>query len=126
MNTGDKQAISSWQVVVYDDCVSFKRVDDGQMLESYPHVSISKAAVYAMAIVHGLQPPRDFRPCDKPIEAHGDDEIKEAETDLLKAQQRCLEQKTHFMVGAIHKCEPSTDNQLRSEQFIVAALRMGS
>ncbi|WP_173919081.1 hypothetical protein [Pseudomonas sp. Irchel s3h17] len=26
-----KQAISSWEVVVYDDCVRFKRVDHGRM-----------------------------------------------------------------------------------------------
>lgn len=68
MNTRDKQVISSWQMVVYDDHVSFRRVDNGQMQESYPPVPISKAAVYAAAIVHGLEPPRDLRPCDKPID----------------------------------------------------------
>ena len=67
MNTRDKRVISTWQVVVYDNCVSFKRVDNGQMQESYPPVPLSKAAVYAAAIVHGLQPPRDLRVCDKPI-----------------------------------------------------------
>lgn len=67
MDTMDKQIISSWQMIVYDDCVSFKRVDNGRLQEGYPPVSVSKAAVYAAAIVHGLQPPRDLRLCDKPI-----------------------------------------------------------
>ena len=58
-----KQAISSWEVVVYDDCVRFKRVDQGQMQEAYPPVPTATAAVYAAAIVHGLQPPRDIRLC---------------------------------------------------------------
>lgn len=63
-----KRIVSDWQVVVYDDCVSFKRVDNGRMQESYPPVPISKAAVYAAAIVQGLQPPRDLRVCDKPVD----------------------------------------------------------
>ena len=63
-----ERAISSWEVVVYDDCVHFKRVDNGRMQEGYPPVPVSKAAVYAAAIIHGLQPPRDLRPCDKPID----------------------------------------------------------
>lgn len=67
MDTRDKQVISSWQVVVYDDCVSFKRVDNGQMQESYPPVATSIAAVYAAAIIQGLQPPRHLRLCDEPI-----------------------------------------------------------
>lgn len=35
MNLIEKPVISSWQVVVYEDCVSFKRVDNGRMQESY-------------------------------------------------------------------------------------------
>ncbi|WP_143497495.1 hypothetical protein [Pseudomonas sp. Irchel s3h17] len=62
-----KQAISSWEVVVYADCVRFKRVDHGRMQEAYPPVPTATAAVYAAAIVNGLQPPRDIRPCGKPI-----------------------------------------------------------
>lgn len=68
MEIQDKQAISSWQMVVYDDCVSFRRMGNGQIEESYPPVPISKATVYATAIVNGLQPPRDLRPCDKLID----------------------------------------------------------
>lgn len=67
MDKQNKTVVSSWQVVVYDDCVSFRRVDNGRLQESYPPVPASKAAVYATAIVHGLQPPRDLRLCDKPI-----------------------------------------------------------
>jgi hypothetical protein len=68
MSMNTKQAISSWEVVVYDDCVRFKRVDNGRTQEGYPPVSVSKAAVYAAAIIHGLQPPRDLRLCGKPID----------------------------------------------------------
>lgn len=68
MEAIDKQVISTWQVVVYDNCVSFKRFDNGQIQEGYPPVPTSKAAVYAAAIVHGLQPPRDLRLCDKSID----------------------------------------------------------
>lgn len=68
MDIRDKQPISSWAVDVYDDRVSFKRIHNGRTEESYPPVSISRAAVYAAAIVGGLQPPRDLRPCDTPID----------------------------------------------------------
>lgn len=67
MDIKSKQIISSWEMVVYDDCVSFKRVDNGRMQESYPPVPTTKAAIYATAIVSGLQPPRDLRLCDKPF-----------------------------------------------------------
>lgn len=69
MDIRDKQPISSWVMDVYDDRVSFTRVGkDGRVVEGYPPVSTAKAAVYATAIVNGLQPPRDLRPCDTPID----------------------------------------------------------
>lgn len=68
MNTRDKPVISSWEMVVYGDCVSFRRIGNGRIEESYPPVPLSKAAVYAAAIVNGLQPPRDLRLCDRPID----------------------------------------------------------
>ena len=57
---------SKWIVVVHEDRVHFKRFENGAIVESYAPVSPVKAAVYATAIVNGLQPPRDLRPCDKP------------------------------------------------------------
>lgn len=68
MDIRDKQPISSWTVDVYDDRVSFRRIGNGRIEESYPPVSIPTAAVYATAIVSGLQPPRDLRSCDTPID----------------------------------------------------------
>ncbi|VVP61738.1 hypothetical protein PS870_06429 [Pseudomonas fluorescens] len=65
MDIRGKQIISSWEMVVYVDCVSFKRVDNGRMQESYPPVPTAKAAVYVAAIVNGLEPPRVIRACDK-------------------------------------------------------------
>ncbi|WP_447874662.1 hypothetical protein [Serratia fonticola] len=57
---------SKWVVVVREDRVHFRRFENGAMVESYAPVSPAKATVYATAIVNGLQPPRDLRPCDKP------------------------------------------------------------
>ncbi|MFL1502118.1 hypothetical protein ACI77N_13110 [Pseudomonas sp. S191] len=69
MDIRDKQPISSWMMDVYDDRVSFTRVGkDGRVVEGYPPVSTAKAVVYAAAIVSGLQPPRDLRPCDTQID----------------------------------------------------------
>lgn len=64
---GKKGALSKWIMVVFEDQVHFSRFENGAKLESYAPVPVSKAAVYAAAIVNGLQPPRDLRQCDKPI-----------------------------------------------------------
>lgn len=63
-----KDVLSKWVVVVYEDQVHFERFEDGAMVENYAPVSPAKASVYAAAIVNGLQPPRDLRLCDKPID----------------------------------------------------------
>ncbi|MDA5499940.1 ClpX C4-type zinc finger protein [Yersinia aleksiciae] len=62
-----KGALSKWIMVVFEDRVYFDRFENGAKIEGYAPVSVSKAAVYAAAIVNGLQPPRDLRGCDKPI-----------------------------------------------------------
>lgn len=66
-NADDSTLISDWSIQVYSDKVLFTRIKDGAMKEGYAPVSLAKAAVYATAIVNGLQPPRDLRQCDKPI-----------------------------------------------------------
>ncbi|HHL2526016.1 TPA: hypothetical protein ACQ317_001900 [Yersinia enterocolitica] len=65
---GKKGALSKWIMVVFEDRVCFSRFENGTKIESYAPVLVSKAAVYAAAIVNGLQPPRDLRGCDKPID----------------------------------------------------------
>ncbi|NAV73987.1 hypothetical protein FGF91_24360, partial [Salmonella sp. zj-f60] len=60
--------LSKWIVVVYEDRVCFERFGDGVNLESYAPVPPAKAAVYAAAIVNGLEPPKCLRPCDKPTD----------------------------------------------------------
>ncbi|QLH62279.1 hypothetical protein [Serratia symbiotica] len=60
--------LSKWIVVVYEDRICFERFGDGVTLESYAPVTPAKAAVYATAIVNGLEPPGDLRPCDKPTD----------------------------------------------------------
>lgn len=67
MSAEEKTVISRWEIVVCTDRVLFTRVDNGLMQESYPPVPMAKAAIYAAAIVSGLQPPRDIRPCDPAI-----------------------------------------------------------
>ncbi|ELW7390519.1 hypothetical protein [Yersinia intermedia] len=62
-----KGALSKWIMVVFEGWVYFRRFENGATVESYAPVPVSKAAVYAAAIVNGLQPPRDLRECDKPI-----------------------------------------------------------
>ncbi|CNE43442.1 ClpX C4-type zinc finger protein [Yersinia kristensenii] len=62
-----KGALSKWIMVVFEDRVCFDRFENGAKTEGYAPVPLSKAAVYATAIVNGLQPPRDLRECDKPI-----------------------------------------------------------
>ncbi|CNK92447.1 Uncharacterised protein [Yersinia pseudotuberculosis] len=62
-----KSALSKWVMVVFEDRVCFSRFENGARIEGYAPVPVSKAAVYAAAIVNGLQPPRDLRGCDKPI-----------------------------------------------------------
>jgi hypothetical protein len=63
MSVEEKTIISRWEIVVCADSVLFARVDDG-VRENYPPVPMAKAAVYAAAIVSGLQPPRDIHPCE--------------------------------------------------------------
>ena len=60
--------LSKWIVVVYEDQVCFERFGDGITLEGYAPVPPAKAAVYAAAIVNGLEPPKYLRPCDKPTD----------------------------------------------------------
>ncbi|MEN4911425.1 hypothetical protein [Erwinia amylovora] len=60
--------LSKWIVVVYEDRVCFERFGDGVMLEGYAPVPPAEAAVYAAAIVNGLEPPKGLRQCDKPTD----------------------------------------------------------
>lgn len=60
--------LSKWIVVVYEDRVCFERFGDGVKLEGYAPVPPAEAAVYATAIVNGLQPPKGLRQCDKPTD----------------------------------------------------------
>ncbi|EFM0017718.1 hypothetical protein DI17_003541 [Escherichia coli] len=64
----DNDPLSKWIVVVYEDQVCFERFGDGITLEGYAPVPPAKAAVYAAAIVNGLEPPKYLRPCDKPTD----------------------------------------------------------
>lgn len=65
----DSTLISEWSIQVYSDKVLFTRIKkNGAWIERYAPVSLAKAAVYATAIVNGLQPPRDLRQCDKQID----------------------------------------------------------
>lgn len=64
----DNDPLSKWIVVVYEDRVCFERFGDGVKLEGYVPVPPAEAAVYAAAIVNGLEPPKYLRPCDKPID----------------------------------------------------------
>jgi hypothetical protein len=64
----DSKLISEWSVTVFSDKVHFIRIKNGAKTENYAPVSISKAAVYATAIVNGLRPPRDLYQCDIPTD----------------------------------------------------------
>ncbi|CCV45136.1 ClpX C4-type zinc finger protein [Yersinia enterocolitica] len=63
-----KGALSKWVVVVFEDRVCFSRFENGARIEGYAPVPVSKAAVYAAAIVNGLRPPRDLYQCDIPTD----------------------------------------------------------
>lgn len=58
----------SWVIQLGKNEVQFNRVIDGRIEESYAPVNYVKANVYAAAILNGLQPPRDLRLSDKPID----------------------------------------------------------
>lgn len=64
----DNDPLSKWIVVVYEDRVCFERFGGGVKLEGYAPVPPAEAAVYATAIVNGLEPPKGLRQCDKPTD----------------------------------------------------------
>ena len=56
-----------WMLKVNDSGVELTRLHEGKPVERYRRVDHSTGAVYAAAIIHGFQPPRDLRHCGKPI-----------------------------------------------------------
>jgi len=60
-----KEREEKWEIDISGDSFTFKRVINGRVEESYAAVNTAKAAIYANAIIHGFQPPRDLRSFDK-------------------------------------------------------------
>ncbi|MEO7065364.1 MAG: hypothetical protein ABI114_00485 [Rhodanobacter sp.] len=58
---------STWIIEVEHDGVRMTRLNDGKPCENYPKMTHRKAAVYAVAITQGIQPPRDLLECDGPL-----------------------------------------------------------
>lgn len=58
---------STWTIEVTEAGVRFLRIHQGRVVETYGVVDAKKAAVYAVAIVNGYQPPRALRDQGEPI-----------------------------------------------------------
>ena len=56
----------SWTIEISEENFTFTRQLNGKTQESYAPVTRSKASIYASAIIHGFQPPRDLRNFDTP------------------------------------------------------------
>ncbi|KLF03342.1 hypothetical protein YA24_09000 [Klebsiella aerogenes] len=54
-----------WVIEISGGRYMFTRELNGVVDETYSPVSKEKAAVFASAIIHGFQPPRDLRSLDK-------------------------------------------------------------
>jgi phosphoribosylformylglycinamidine (FGAM) synthase-like enzyme len=63
----DKSTLSQWFIEVKENGVRFTRMHEGRPVEDYGVVPLEKAAIYAVAITQGFQPPRALLACDKPI-----------------------------------------------------------
>ncbi|MCV6612892.1 MAG: hypothetical protein OIF55_19220 [Amphritea sp.] len=49
---------SGWVIVEFDGRFIFQRFEGGQLIESYRSVEAGTAALYAVAITQGFEPPR--------------------------------------------------------------------
>jgi hypothetical protein len=58
---------SQWVIEVKENGVRFTRMHEGKPVEDYGVVPMDKAAIYAVAITQGFQPPRALLACDKPV-----------------------------------------------------------
>ena len=60
----------AWDIDISGDAVVFRRwsPDRDHVEETYAPVSIAKAAIFAVAIIHGFQPPRSLVCLDTPSE----------------------------------------------------------
>lgn len=58
--------MEEWKVQICDGRYTFVRIIDGAPVESYAPVHAETAAVWAVSIIHGFQPPRGLSRLDTP------------------------------------------------------------
>lgn len=62
---GNKVSQERWIIEVKNDRFSFAREINGRIEDSYAPVNKDKAAVFAAAIIQGLEPPRLLTPAER-------------------------------------------------------------
>ncbi len=57
-----------WRITIEDDRYTFERYASGTVIEVYRSVSQQEAAVCAIAVIQGYEPPRSLRDLEKPAD----------------------------------------------------------
>lgn len=57
-----------WEIAIAGDRVSFRRIHNGVVTESYAPAALDIASLYAAAIIQGFEPPRGRRRLDTPAD----------------------------------------------------------
>ncbi len=68
-DTNQHDALSDeWRISINDDRYTFARYANGRVVEIYRSVGQAEAAVWAVAITQGYEPPRDLRNLEIPAD----------------------------------------------------------